>query len=114
MASLVERVKQADERTINLITGYSKHLLTLTSSNKTTHHVVPQLVVYAIIAFYYNPEYFTDHGTNIMLNDARNVATISDTTIFTLNTVYGNIKITKNNNLINLFGNLKLAKHRLI
>ena len=111
MASLIiERARQADNRTINLLHGYSKHLQTLISRNKTDH-VVPKLVVCAMIAFYYNPEYFTVHGGNIILNDARTVATnTKNDRCFTLNTVYGSIKITEYDNYNKFVWEFKISK----
>ena len=114
MASLIERVRMADERTSDLINGYTKHIQALIlPTDDIDSTIIPELVIYWIIAFFYNPEYFTTHGPHIKLNEAQNTATYCrDITVggSNLNTVYGNIKAAINDHYNKFVWEFKIRK----
>ena len=114
MALLIERVRMADKKTVELINVYIKHIqaLLLTTDNINSV-IIPELVIYWIIAFYYNPEYFTTHGQHIKLNEAQNIATYClDTSVedSPLNTVYGNIRVTNNDHYNKFVWEFRISK----
>ena len=92
MATLIERVKRANKRVVCLINGYSKQI---SSSLQKNNVIIPELVIYWIIAFYYYPEYFTNHGSHIKVYDSGTVAAFTKSNNNDFNTVYGNLKISK-------------------
>ena len=95
MTSFFQRYKQADQHTIDIVNGYIKRKQTLLPFIQNVYYMIQSLVTHLIIAFFYNPEFFTDHDENfIKLNEARDIATYfkGDDDC---KTVYGNFKINK-------------------
>ena len=62
-----------------------------TANEDNPYYNIPSLVFMITMLYYYNPEYFTIHGHQIMLNKDKNVAVT--TLEIARNTVYGNVAI---------------------
>lgn len=82
--SHMQRLKNVDDRTKNIVFGYSR--LSQTECNLN----VPTMIQYLFMVYYWINEYFTDHGECITLDKNNIIATASDSNHYTFNTVYGN------------------------
>ena len=98
-----ERLKYVDKRSKLLLHGY------MHESEKNLSLTIPDLITFICMFYYYQFEYFTDHGDFITLNDDRTIAQISDNiSHVTAHSVYGNIKIDKSLGNVILLWTLKV------
>ena len=93
-----DQIKDVDNYTKLIVNGY---IHGVTTSNPTK--VIPPLITYVIIAYFYNPEYFARQGSNILVNDKKDTAKCerrqdADDDDFDdiSGSIFGNIKITPN------------------
>ena len=110
MATFFQKV--TDHYTKNIVNGYLKQQQYSLPYQENSYFIIPSVVIQIILSFYYNPEYFTDHGYFINLNETKKEATYtmddhddddsdSDDDDYSyklgFNTLYGNIAISKHN-----------------
>ena len=99
------KLNEIDQRSKLIVYGFLRNMYQKTSPTKhKLHNNVPELVYYICICYYYIPEYFTKHGSNLHLNTEQNLvvysSTIHDDNNYKndMNTVYGNIEISYDSN----------------
>ena len=95
MAAVLHISKKADAITKDIVNGYIKRQQILLPYTQNAYYVIPSLVTHLVIAYFYNPEFFTDHDANfIQVNEAKDTATyFKGNDVY--KTVYGNVKINK-------------------
>ena len=69
-------MSQPDQITMDLIHGYLRIQQSLLPFEETTYYTISSLVIHLILTFFYNPEYFTDHGEFIKWNEDCDTATM--------------------------------------
>lgn len=89
--------KCTDQCTIDIVNGYLKEHQLLLPFQESAYYLIPALVTQLIISFYYHLEYFTAHGPHIKINATKDTATYAEGNFNPYNTVYGNIRINKDN-----------------
>ena len=95
MAAFFERV--ADQGTKDLVNGYIKQYQSLLPHEENSYYTIPALVIHLILSFYYNPEYFTAHGSFTTLNKECDIFEYNakEEIYHNSNSVYGNIEIVQ-------------------
>ena len=86
----------ADEHTKDIVNGYLRLEQDLLPHTENSYYTIPALVIHLILSFFYNPEYFTIHGSRTKLNEDYDTFKFTkDQGNYGLNTTYGNIEIHK-------------------
>eukprot|EP01084_Bolivina_argentea_P076375 138409_1 len=108
--SYLATVKNIDVRTQFLVFGYIRCIEVLFVWN--IH--IPLDIVLMCALYYYNPEYFTVHGSNMILKDKDStvesmVESNFQSIMFTANTAYGKVEINKSD-FIKCIWNFQIEK----
>eukprot|EP01084_Bolivina_argentea_P209773 357244_1 len=93
MDELFMSLKDVDQSTKDIVTGYLQHCRKLFSNNFYPN--IPSLVTHLCMQYYFIAEYFSAHGSIIYLNEKRTIATINENG-YDECCAYGNIAITNN------------------
>lgn len=92
-----DQIKAVDDYTKLIISGYIHRI-----SKLQTAAIIPPLINYVIISYFYNPEYFAKHGDEISVNIKQDIAKLENKTdddnpfVATGGSIFGNIKIPQN------------------
>ena len=83
---------QIDEKTKLIIFGYIRNEQKILNSNhpNNSFYTIAQLIIYHILCYYHEPEYFTTNADNIILSDDKRTITVTqrmDTTCYGVNII---------------------------
>ena len=95
-----EKLNKIDQHSKYIVYGFLRDPQKALSIMHETY-VIPELVFYICLCYYYQDEYFTKHGINLQLNSEQNMVSYSyiyKGDDIDMNTVYGNIEILYNKN----------------
>eukprot|EP01084_Bolivina_argentea_P304826 526533_1 len=112
MTETLRMIDHIDSKTRCIVFGFIRSIQILLAKDIN----VPSEIVCMCLLYYYNPEYFTKHGSGITLPENRTVVynTVGD--LIEGNTVYGNIEINQNDYIkcTWTFKIIKLLRHPMI
>eukprot|EP01084_Bolivina_argentea_P204012 348354_1 len=95
MAFNFDVITEVDQKTKDIVLGFIKKSNQLLVNN--SNFIIPEIIHFVCLLYYYQSEYFTQHGDAINIGHTNDIAKFSDNTIYesSSNTVYGKVIIDK-------------------
>ena len=91
-----DKVKDADDYIKNIVNGYIHTSQSSLPHKQNQYYIIPPLVGYLIIAYYYNPEYFALFPEDVTINDEKTIVTHNPDGYKDMGiSIFGNVKISQ-------------------
>mmetsp|Transcript_38880 Transcript_38880/g.34442 ORF Transcript_38880/g.34442 Transcript_38880/m.34442 type:complete len:241 (-) Transcript_38880:133-855(-) len=93
MATNTFKINNIDERTKDIVNGYTKNVQLILPQRSNPYFNIPSAVYGMITIYYHQTEHFSSHGSYITLNQFKD--TIKHVSSDQASTVYGKVSVTK-------------------